>query len=50
MRDFTIYEEESHKILCEIDTQKLSKKEDEACEELFTTNMIIPSSRALSEV
>jgi hypothetical protein len=26
------------------DTQKLSKKEHESCEDLFTTNMIIPSS------
>ena len=30
--------------MCERDTQKLSEKEDESCEELFTTNMIIPSS------
>ena len=44
MRDSTICEEESHKILCERDTQKLSEKEDESCEELFTTNVIIPSS------
>ena len=44
MRDSTICEEESHKIMCERDTQKLSEKEDESCEELFTTNMIIPSS------
>ena len=43
MRDSTICEEESHKILCERDTQKLSEKEDESCEELFTINMIIPS-------
>jgi len=44
MRDSTICEEESHKIMCERDTQKLSEKEDESCEELFTTNMVIPSS------
>jgi hypothetical protein len=43
MRDSTICEEESHKIMCERDTQRLSEKEDESCEELFT-NMIIPSS------
>jgi hypothetical protein len=43
MRDSPICEEESHKILCERDIQKLSKK-DESCEELFTTNMILPSS------
>ena len=43
MRDSTICEE-SHKILCERDTRKLSKKEEESCEELFTTNMIMPSS------
>ena len=43
MRDSTICEE-SHKILSESDTQKLCEKEDESCEELFTTNMIIPSS------
>ena len=29
--------------MCERDTQKLSEKEDESCEELFTINMIIPS-------
>jgi hypothetical protein len=44
MRDSTMCEEESHKVLCMRDTQKLSKKEHESCEELFTTNMIIPSS------
>jgi hypothetical protein len=44
MKDSTICEEESHKILCERDTQKLWEKEDESCEELFTTNTIIPSS------
>jgi hypothetical protein len=43
MRDAIICDEESHKILCERDTQKLSEKE-ESCEELFTTNMIISSS------
>jgi hypothetical protein len=43
MRDSTICEE-SHKILCERDTQKLNEKEDESFEELFTTNMMIPSS------
>jgi len=43
MRDSTICEE-SHKVLCERDTQKLSEKEDESYEELFTTNMIISSS------
>jgi hypothetical protein len=44
MIDSTICEEESHKILWERETQKLSEKEDESSEELFTTNMIIPSS------
>ena len=44
IRDSTICKKESHKILCVRDTQKLNKKEDESCEELFTTNMIIPYS------
>ena len=42
MRDSTIFEE-SHKTLCESDPQKLREKRDESCEELFTSNIIIPS-------
>jgi len=42
MRDSTIIKK-SDKILCESDPQKLSEKRDESCEELFTSNIIIPS-------
>jgi len=42
MRDSTIFKE-SHKILCESYQQKLREKRDESCEELFTSNIIIPS-------
>jgi hypothetical protein len=44
MRNSTICKEESHKILCEREIQKLNEKDDETCEELFTCVIISSSS------
>ena len=50
MRDSTICEDESHKIVCDRETQKLSDVEDRPSEETFTINTIIFSSSCVSHV